>query len=55
MKKRILSMQGLFSVLAIVCFGYIMLQPIWNYNPTTIRTTILFIIGWVSAHLSQIN
>lgn len=49
------TLKNLFGFLTLLCFGYIFLQPIWNYNPTAVRTTIIFTIGWISAHFSAFN
>lgn len=50
MNKKLI-LQAIFGITAICCFGYIILQPLWN--PNAWDTCLVFLLGWTAARYSN--
>ena len=42
----------LFAVIALVCFGLIVLRPLWDRSNASIDGCLYFVIGWSAATIS---
>lgn len=46
------NLAQLYAWLSFVCFGIVVLEPLWRYNYDTVSASIYVLVGWIAAILS---